>query len=330
MPPGVFGVLQPKMDCFVLIRLLVALVHREIPPFLVEVNAVFRNRLLGGRAPGRIHRPARADPVDTANCLSFINSSLSPVVLFRRRLSSVGDVLKGVRKNGFSTSRWQALVLRWASVRRQGPTGPVLTLEPWRDWLPPDLHGFYAWVFDTLKVLDRFISQVATARRDAAVLSWKRWLHEDLSSRPYKYLRPDLVPPAPYLICDPKQTPGGSGILVQPSLIDAQFRKAWMPFFRRGERDPVTPHGFFDFIGNFLQQADIIDLPVLSGEDLHSAALAKKSTSGGFDGWVWSELKALPLSWYVGLAWILRLVEDTPLGQRLMCFTCDLSSVGLS
>ena len=83
-------------------------------------------------------------------------------------------------------------------------------------------------------------------------------------------------------------------------------------------------------------------MPVLSGEDLHSAVLAKKSTSGGLDGWTWNELKALPLSWYVGLAWILRLVEDTgvwpdglldayitmipktdgdstPLGQRPLC-----------
>ena len=50
-------------------------------------------------------------------------------------------------------------MLRWAAVCRQGPTGPVLTLDPWRDWLPPDLHGFYAWVFDTLKNLDEFISQ---------------------------------------------------------------------------------------------------------------------------------------------------------------------------
>ena len=54
-----------------------------------------------------------------------------------------------------------------------------------------------------------------------------------------------------------------------------------------------------------------IDMPVLTGEDLHSAVLAKKSTSGGLDGWSGNELKALPLSWYVGLAWVLRLVEDT-------------------
>ena len=84
-----------------LIRLLEALVHREIPPFLEEVKAVFRTKLIGGRAPGRVHRPARTDAVDCANCLSFVNSSLSPVVLFRRRLSSVGDVLKVISKNGF-------------------------------------------------------------------------------------------------------------------------------------------------------------------------------------------------------------------------------------
>ena len=266
---------------------------------------------MGGRAPGRVYRPARADIVDCSNCFSFVNSSLSPVVLFRRRLSSVGDVFIGIRRCGFTTARWQALMLRWAAVRRQGPAGPVLTLDPWKDWLPPDLHGFYAWVFDTLKVPDGFISQIASARRDATILSWKMWLREDLSSRPYQWLRPDLVPPAPYLVCNPKQTPGLSGILVQPALIDAQFRKAWMPFFRRGEREHVTPQGFLEFNGDFLEQAPIIDMPVLTGEDLHSMVFAKKATSGGLDGWGWNELKALPLSWYVGLAWILRLAEDT-------------------
>ena len=55
------------------------------------------------------------------------------------------------------------------------------------------------------------------------------------------------------------------------------------------------------------------DLPVLTGEDLHAAVLAKKSTSGGLDGWALNELKALPLSWFVRLAWVLRLVEDTGL-----------------
>ena len=39
-----------------------------------------------------------------------------------------------------------------------------------------------------------------------------------------------------------------------------------------------------DFVGDFIEQATIIDMLVLTGEDLHSAVRAKKSTSGGLDG----------------------------------------------
>ena len=88
-------------------------------PIIGRGKAVIRVRQVGVRAPGEVHSPARADAVDCGNCCEFINSSLSPVVLFRRRLLSVG----GVRKCGFSTARWQAPMLRWAAVCRQGPTG---------------------------------------------------------------------------------------------------------------------------------------------------------------------------------------------------------------
>ena len=107
--------------------------------------------------PGGVHRPAGADIVDSSNCFDFVNSSLSPVVLFRPRSSSVVDVLKGIRSHGFSCAGWQALMLRWSAVCRQGPTGPVQTLEPWKDWLPPDLHGFYAWVVCICCVLCVFV-----------------------------------------------------------------------------------------------------------------------------------------------------------------------------
>ena len=64
-------------------------------------------------------------------------------------------------------------MLRWAAVCREGPTGPVRTLKPWRDWLLPDLHGFKSCVFETLEDLNSFISRVVSARREAAVLSWE-------------------------------------------------------------------------------------------------------------------------------------------------------------
>ena len=78
-------------------------------------------------------------------------------------MSSVRDVQKEIRNQGFSSARWQALMLRCADVCRQGPTGPILTLEPWRDCLPPDLHGFLAWASSTMELLDSIISEVVSA-----------------------------------------------------------------------------------------------------------------------------------------------------------------------
>ena len=139
-------------------------------------------------------------------------------------------------------------MLRWAAVCRQGPIGPMSTLEPWKDWLPPDLHGFFKWEFDSLESLNLFVQGVVRARRESSLASWRRWLEEDKSSRPYKWLRPDLVPPSPYLVCSEDITPCRSGVLVQPALIDRHFRKSWMPFYRREGRDPVTLDGFIQFV----------------------------------------------------------------------------------
>ena len=55
---------------------------------------------------------------------------------------------------------------------------------------------------------------------------------------PYKWLRPDLVLPAPFLQCQPHLTPGGSGVLADPARIDEEFRNAWLPnFCRSGQRE---------------------------------------------------------------------------------------------
>ena len=55
---------------------------------------------------------------------------------------------------------------------------------------------------------------------------------------PYRWLRPDLVPPAPPLQREPHFTLGGSGVLADPARIDDEFRKAWLPCFcRSGQRE---------------------------------------------------------------------------------------------
>ena len=45
------------------------------------------------------------------------------------------------------------------------------------------------------------------------LLGWGNGLREDPLVHPYRWLRPDLVPPAPFLQCEPHWTPDGSGVL---------------------------------------------------------------------------------------------------------------------
>ena len=119
------------------------------------------------------------------------------------------------------------------------------------------MHGFYRWVFDSLEVLNGFVRQVVISRRDEGIRRWNRWLREDLSSRPYAWLRPDFVPPAPFLVIkDP--IANSSRILVEPHLIDAEFRKAWMPYFCRSGHPHVSSDQFLDFIGHFLPQENLL------------------------------------------------------------------------
>ena len=67
----------------------------------------------------------------------FVNSSLAPVVFFRGRLKSVADVLKGIRSRGFAQFRWDALLGYWDAVCRHGLCGPISSLSPWGNWIPP-------------------------------------------------------------------------------------------------------------------------------------------------------------------------------------------------
>ena len=102
-----------------------------------------------------------------------------------------------------------------------------------------------------------------------------------------------------------------SRILVEPHLINAEFRKGWMPFFCRSGHPVVTPDQFLRFVGHLLPQEPLLDLPRITGRDLQEVARAKKSTTGGLDGWPWNEVKALLLPWFSGLAILLDLVETT-------------------
>ena len=118
---------------------------------------------------------------------------------------------------------------------------------------------------DAMELLNGCIKQVVIARRDTRLPSWANWLREDL------WLWPDFVVVKDHVA----QT---SRILVEPHLIAAEFRKAWMPFFCRAGHPEVTVTQFLAFVGSFLPQEAEIDLPPISGRELMEVARAKKST----------------------------------------------------
>ena len=116
--------------------------------------------------------------------------------------------------------------------------------------------------------------------------------------------------PSPHLVLkDPVART--SRILVERHLIDAEFRKAWMPFFCRSRYPVVTVDQCVDFVHPFLSWEAVLDLPRITGQDLLDTARAKKSSAGGLDGWVWNEIKALPFAWFSGLAILLIMVGST-------------------
>ena len=174
-------------------------------------------RVVGGRRSGRLYRVSQGVEVDVHCAQYFVNSSLAPVVLFRRRLRSVSHVFEGTKDNGFTQSRWNALL---------GLLGGCMSSwSLWSYFFPrsvhPDLHGFYKWVVDALELLNGFLKHVVVSRGDTGIRKWTRWLREDLGSWLYAWLRPDFVPPSPFLVVKDPQTQS-SRILVEPHLIDAE------------------------------------------------------------------------------------------------------------
>ena len=53
---------------------------------------------VGGAGSGRLYTVSRGDDLDVESAQYYVNSSLSPVLLFRRSVKSVADVLKGIRR----------------------------------------------------------------------------------------------------------------------------------------------------------------------------------------------------------------------------------------
>ena len=147
-------------------------------------------------------------------------------------------------------------------------------------------------------------------RRDEAIRGWRNWVREDPLVHPYKWLRPDLVHPAPFFQCQPHLTPGGSGVLSDPARIDEEFRKAWLPNFCPSGQRETSLEEFSREVDGWLPLLPEVDLPRLTGQILADVVKSEGATAGGLDGWGWREFKVLPVSWFDELARILAKVED--------------------
>ena len=77
----------------------------------------------------------------------MLSTLLTPLLLLYYSFVGVLNLWRmfseGIRSKGFTQSRWDALLGYWGAVCRHGPCGPISSLHPWDNWIPPDLHGFY-------------------------------------------------------------------------------------------------------------------------------------------------------------------------------------------
>ena len=180
-------------------------------------SAVLRVVQLGGPRVRRA-RADVADALDAADVFLYCDSSVAPLLDMRRRLKVVMDVLGAIIRHGVSLSWSVELTAQWDQVLALGPMYPV-TLDDLSLDRALDIGAFFH-AASVHRRLSDIIHQVVVHRRDEAIRGWRNWIREDPLVHPYRWLRPDLVPPAPFLQCEPCLTPGGSGVLSDPNQID--------------------------------------------------------------------------------------------------------------
>ena len=238
----------------------------------------------------------------------YHDASTSVMLDLRRRFKAVVDVLRAVIRDGVTLAQSLELKVQWDGILRIGPVFPI-TMQDF-DMVRNGVLGDWLQVVEGLhRRLSDFFPEVVVHRREDALRVWRNWLREDPLVHPYKWLRPDLVPPALFLQCDPLVTPGGSGVLADPARIDEEFRKAWFFIFAAlGKGIPALRNSVLRLEGGFLHY--LFELPRLTCQMLADVVLRKSATAGSLDGWGWREFMVLPVSWCDELPRILTEVED--------------------
>ena len=201
----------------------------------------------------------------------------------------VFDILGDMLRNGFTLARSFELTAQWSCILSAGSLHPVIVQDLLR---VQDLGWFLEVVGDLHGRLSDFIHSVVVHRRDEAIRSWKSSLREDPLVRPYRWFRPDLVPPSPFLRCDAHLTSGGSGVLASPDRIDEEFCKAWFPYFGRSGQREASLEEFNEEVVGWLLLLPEMEMPPLTGDHLFQVVRRKTASAGSLDGWGWRELKS--------------------------------------
>ena len=134
-------------------------------------------------------------------------------------------------------------------------------------------------------------------RREEAIRGWRNWLREDPLVHPCRWLRPDLVPPAPFFA---SLLVVLEFWLIRARLMRNSVKLGFPTFAVLGKGRPVLRNSLKRLKGGSLFCLRFPCL-VLTGEMLAEVVHRKGATAGSLDGWGWREFKALPISWFDGL-----------------------------
>ena len=110
------------------------------------------------------------------------------------------------------------------------------------------IGGFYEVVSGLHRRLCDFIHAVVVHRREDAIRGWRNWVREDPLVHPYKWLRPDLVPPAP------------ASFLILVGLMKNSERLGFPTFAALGKGRPALTNSILRLLGGCLSYLKFIFL----------------------------------------------------------------------
>ena len=162
------------------------------------------------------------------------------------------DVLSAMIRNGISLARSVELTAQWDRILAIGPLHPV-TIGDLDMVRGVGLGEFYRVVSDVHRRFSDFVHAVVVHRRNEAVRGWRIWLRESFDSSE-RWLRPDLMPPAPFLQCEPHilRLVVLEFFLILPGLMRNSERPGFPTFVALGKGRPALRNSMWRLRVGFL------------------------------------------------------------------------------